>query len=270
MTIEVSDFEREVLEQSHQTPVLVDFWAPWCAPCRQLGPVLEKLADENTGNWQLAKLNTDENQSIARRYRISSIPAVKLFVDGEVVDEFLGALPEREVRNWLDNAVPNETKRRVEDAKALIVAGEEAQAESVLQQLLDEDATNASARVLMARLIVFREPERAAELARSVVDDTDLMRVREAVQSVVRLIEAQNSTDALPEGTGKQAYVEGLEAVVVGDADTAIARFTDALRIDRRFNDDAPRKAGVALFTLLGTRHPITLKRRKSFDLAVF
>ena len=269
MTIEVSDFEREVLQQSHETPVLVDFWAPWCDPCRQLGPVLERLASENEGNWLLAKLNTDENQTIACQYRISSIPAVKLFVDGEVVDEFIGSLPEQQVRNWLDNAVPNETRRRIEEAKTLLNAGDEEQARAILQTLLDEDATNASARVLMARLIVFSDPAHASELARSVVDDADLMRVREAVQTVVKLIDAQN-VDVLPEGPGKQAYADGLAAIASGDPDTALGKFTDALRVDRRYNDDAPRKAGVALFTLLGTKHSTSLKRRKSFDLAVF
>lgn len=269
MVIEVSDFEREVLEQSHETPVLVDFWAPWCGPCRQLGPVLERLADENEGNWKLAKLNTDENQGIAREYRISSIPAVKLFVDGQVVDEFIGALPEQQVRNWLDNAVPNETRRRVEEIKGLLASGEESQAESLLRSLLEEDPANAAARVLTARLIVLREPERASELARNAVDDADLMRVRDAVQTVVRLL-GDKQTGALPEGAGKQSYTEGLEAVTAGDIDTALGKFIDTLRVDRRYNDDAARKAGVALFTLLGPRHPTTLKRRKSFDLAVF
>src|SRR5436190_229581 len=124
MVLEVSDFQADVLEASRDKPVVVDFWAPWCGPCRMLGPVLEKLAATNDGSWTLAKVNTDENQEVARQYGIMSIPAVKLFIDGEVVDEFIGALPEPSVKEWLERAVPSESKARLSEAKAAIEAGE--------------------------------------------------------------------------------------------------------------------------------------------------
>ena len=99
-------FQTEVLDKSHDKPVVVDFWAPWCAPCRALGPTLEALARESGGRWRLVKINTDRHPDLTRRFGIRGIPAVKLFVDGVVAAQFTGALPEAEVRLWLGAHLP--------------------------------------------------------------------------------------------------------------------------------------------------------------------
>lgn len=99
-------FQREVLDKSHDKPVVVDFWAPWCGPCRVLGPTIEKLARESGGRWRLVKVNTDGQPGLSQAYGVRGIPAVKLFVDGAVAGEFTGALPEAEVRRWLDAHLP--------------------------------------------------------------------------------------------------------------------------------------------------------------------
>ena len=107
MTSKTHSFDEDVIQTSHRKPVVVDFWAPWCAPCRILGPTLEKLAKESGGRWRLVKINSDTFPDLAQRYGIRGIPAVKLFVDGAVKDEFVGALPEPAVRQWLDRALPS-------------------------------------------------------------------------------------------------------------------------------------------------------------------
>lgn len=109
------NFKQSVLDESHKRPVLVDFWAEWCGPCRMLGPVLDKLEADYGGRFVLAKLDTDKNQSIAGNYQISGIPAVKLFVGGEVVDEFVGALPEPSVRAFLERNVPDPQSEALKD-----------------------------------------------------------------------------------------------------------------------------------------------------------
>ena len=269
MVTEVSDFEREVLEASHEAPVLVDFWAPWCGPCRQLGPVLEKLAGENEGVWTLAKLNTDENPEVSQRYRVSSIPAVKLFVDGEVVVEFLGALPETSVRRWLENAIPNETTRRIDAAKALLASGDAAVAEVVLRELLADDESNPATRVLLAQATAFRDLSEAAGLveeARGV--DADLMRVRDAVLLLYRLVTLDAAS--LPVAAAREPYARAIDAMKVADLDTALESLIEVVRLDRKYDDDGARRAVLAVFALLGEKHPTTRKHRRNFDMAVF
>jgi len=100
--ITTENFEQEVIEKSNEVPVVVDFWAPWCSPCIMLGPIIEKLAEEYNGKFILAKLNVDENPEISAKYRVMSIPSVKIFKNGEVSDEFIGLLPEDSIREWLD------------------------------------------------------------------------------------------------------------------------------------------------------------------------
>lgn len=269
METDVANFAEDVIETSRTTPVLVDFWAPWCGPCRTLGPILDRLAGESEGKWRLVKINTDQNPDISREYGIRGIPAVKLFADGVVIDEFTGVLPEYAVKQWLEKALPSENKKRLDRAEMEIGAGNGEAAEALLNDILDEEPGNPKARVLLAQLLAFRDPARAAELvAGTAFAGPGFIQTEEAIQTIARLFDLDPSS--LPDGPARAAYADALGALVERDFELAVERFIDVIQIDRYYDDDGARKACVALFTLLGNDHPSVKQHRRRFDMALY
>lgn len=270
MNYEVSDFQADVIQASYDQPVLVDFWASWCGPCRQLGPVLEEMADEADG-WTLVKVNTDQNPTPARQYGVKGIPAVKLFVDGTVEAEFTGALPKSQIRRWLDENLPTEETRRIREARAALDSGDEATAAELLEPVVEKNGDHPEAKVLMARALAFTDPERARTLADSAqVADPSLRQTREAVQTVARLVDLADDPSDLPDADARTPYVKGAAALAEKDFDRAVRHFIDAVQADRTYDDDGPRRACVALFTLLGPQHDVTQRHRRTFDMALY
>ena len=270
MAYDVDDFQEDVIGASEDTPVLVDFWAPWCGPCRQLSPVLESLAEEQD-EWRLVKVNVDEKKEAAQAYGVRGIPAVKLFVDGEVVAEFTGAKPEHAIRSWLEDNMPSESKSRLEEARQALDDGDRREAEQLLWPVLEDDPDHDEAQVLMARALAFKDPTRAQALAEAAeVADPTLRQVRDAVQTLTRLLEWDDDPADLPEGDGRADYRAGIEALADQDFDTALDHFIDVVRTNRDYDDDGARRACIALFTLLGEKHPTTQAHRRTFDMALY
>ncbi len=271
MEANVANFQDDVIEASRSVPVLVDFWAPWCGPCRVLGPTLDRLAAASEGKWHLVKINTDEHPDISSRYGIRGIPAVKLFVDGEVIDEFTGALPEHAVRQWLEKALPSENKKRLDRAELEIQAGNEEAAEALLNEILEEEPGNPKARVLLAQILAFRDPAAAAGLVEgSAFAGPGFVQVGEAVKTVARLFELSDDASSLAEGSGREAYRAALAALRERRFEKALERFIEVIQVDRYYDDDGARKACVAIFTLLGNDHPAVRKYRRTFDMALY
>ena len=205
---DTDNFDVDVIERSREKPVLVDFWAAWCGPCRVIGPVLERLADQNGDDWELRKLDTEKHPTIARQYRITSIPAVKLFVDGEVKDEFVGALPEQVIVDWLKKTLPSKFREQLKRAEALVDDRNFGEAHYLLSAVLENDPDDQDGIGLMAQVELYSDPSKAAETADRIPLGSDRFETAEAIKALSRLFQSMETPDVLDEAPIKTDYLE--------------------------------------------------------------
>lgn len=270
MAHDVTNFEQEVLERSRTTPVLVDFWAAWCGPCRVLGPVLERLAGEAQGRWALAKVDTEQLPEVAERYGILSIPNVKLFVNGEAVNEFVGALPEAEVRLWLERAIPSPHAASIMEAARLIEQGSFDQAEVLVRAVLEAEPGNGVARVVLAEALLHLDPETVVPLLSAIADHAELAGRAEALETLARLATLPQRDRELPESPAKPHLLAASAAVRAGDWAVALEGLIEALKLDRAYAGGLAKQAGRAIFILLGIEHPVSERFHRAFSNAVY
>lgn len=271
-------FVTDVIEASRKAPVVVDFWAPWCGPCLALGPTLERVSAE-TG-VTLVKVNTDENPQVAQAFQIQSIPAVKAFKDGRVVDEFLGAQPEPEVRRFFGALAPSEADRLSEQGAEALRAGDLAAARTAFQAALAQDHDHARATGGLAAVCIEEgDLDGAEDLVARVPTAPQVKRQAARIRYERGVVTADGAeTDeatlvsrlAADEDDAEAHYRLACHLGRRMDFALALEHFLAVVRLDRTFEDDAGRHAMLQIFDLLGDEHPLTQEYRPQLSSLLF
>jgi putative thioredoxin len=271
--VEVSQatFQAEVVEQSARQPVVVDFWAPWCGPCRMLGPTLERLAKEAGGGFRLAKLNVDDNPEIAIRYDVQGIPAVKAFRDGKVVAEFMGAQPEPVVRQFLKKITPDESSRSLATAGDMLTAHRWSEAEAGYRQILDGDPANGPAALgLLKTLLAQGKGVQAGGVLDRFPNGREVGDAERLRPLTRYLIEAEQGPDCPDAGTLDAEYCRAGKQIAAGDLKGAMDAILIVLRRDKRFHQEEPRLVMLGIFEVLGDQDLFTREYRNKLASVLF
>jgi putative thioredoxin len=271
--IDVSDatFEFDVIQRSHKTAVVVDFWAPWCGPCRALGPILEALAGDPSYDFVLAKLNVDENPSVAMRYQVQGIPAVKAFIDGQVADEFVGALPEGRVRAFLEKLIPNEADIAYREAASLLATRHWAEAEAALREMLLDHPQHEAATMGLARALLAQAKGcEAKDLLSQSIKGPEIVQAERLLPLARYLCRMEVEDEDLDVEPIEMQYRQAARLLKRHNLEASFDGLLDVIREDKRYRKGEPKEVMLALFELIGEGDPLTESYRRELATVMF
>ena len=271
VNVNESDFEYQVLAYSQNVPVVVDYWAEWCIPCRTLGPILERLAEEGQGSFRLAKVNVDENPNLAIRYAVRSIPVVKAFRHGKVIAEFIGLQPEPRVREFVRSIAPSENDLLLEKAYSLLDTSQVKEAEETCRQVLEKSPDNSRALLGLSRSLLLqgRGHESYAILAdfpaSREYQSAEILRPLSRV-----LIELESGKFFQLESPIDATFNNAMRLIKRGHIEAAMDGLLDILREDKHYRDGLARQVMVALLEAQGDNQPNSRQYRNELASVLF
>lgn len=264
-----SNFEYEVINYSHNIPVLVDFWAEWCVPCKMLDPILRKLAQERNGDFRLAKVNVDENRNLAMRFNIRSIPAVKAFREGGIVGEFSGIQQEPKVRKFLEEVIPTPLNLNVDKANSLLNAGKWAESQSTFQEVLEHHPGHPGALLGLVKVLL---AQGYGEKARDILNGFPVSKEFQSAEKLIPLAKALSEINKLEDSDHPtdMTYHHALRLIKFGNLPAAMDGILDVLRDDKNYKDGQAKTIILAIFEILGPNNPLTRQYQAELATVLF
>lgn len=273
LDITESNFAEQVLERSHQVPVLVDFWAAWCQPCQILMPLLQQLTEDYQGQFWLAKVNADQEQGLTLKYGVRGLPTLKLFRNGEIVEELVGIQPEAAIRNAINRHLVRESDLLLEQAQTARAAGQEKQNFDLLHKAAEVDPDNHRVSIALAEALLRQgETIKAEQILRALPLE---IREEEPASGMLAQIEFAAIASQAPESTtlkqrleadpedSEARYLLGARQVLASDYQSALEQFMELLKRNPGYRNDAARKALLAVFSILGSNHKLVPRYRR-------
>jgi len=271
LDVSEATFESQVVLKSFDVPVIVDFWAPWCGPCRVLSPILERQAIEAGGAFVLAKVNVDENPNLSIRYGVHGIPAVKAFRNGELAAQFQGAQPERTVRRFIEQLTPSEAEQAVEQAHSLLATRHYPEAEAAYREVFEQDETNSEAALgLIESLLIQGKGSEARGILENFPPGTAWVKAEGYLPLAALLNEVETAGPSFDLPPLEASLYQAARLIGRGNLPAAMDGLLDVLRQEKSYRAGLPKKALLGLFSLLGDQDPLTRKYRDELASVLF